>query len=239
MQLHGGEPCWGRNDGGRSYFENVLMGTSCDNNWYEGFMGWQEWNGDAPAVLGFDSSIDGYCRGLQGRRRRLARGNATTGNAADGDDATTMSNRRRRLNAAWLCHEVNRNILMLFGTNVHGTGAGYNSCRNLEWQICAALGRLPGQRSPRIVFSTAPSELDTAGARPLGKCGGYKPRGCGWQSYANDDIFFLEVCIYAKICRNRDKLFRLRRGEFFICDVDEEGFRDLQHLLADGPHPKR
>ena len=112
MQLHGGEPCWGRNDGGRSYFENVLMGTSCDNNWYEGFMGWQEWNGDAPAVLGFDSSIDGYCRGLQGRRRRLARGNATTGNAADGDDATTMSNRRRRLNAAWLCHEVNRNILV-------------------------------------------------------------------------------------------------------------------------------
>jgi len=56
---------------------------------------------------------------------------------------------------------------------------------------CAAMGRLPGQRSPTVIFATAPSEMDTTrkakdGGRPLGHCGGYNPAGCWAGAYAND-----------------------------------------------------
>ena len=62
---------------------------------------------------------------------------------------------------------------------------------------CAAMGKLPGQRSPTVIFAKAPSELDIAKSRrergrPLNKCGGYSPSGCWAGAYANDDIYFLE-----------------------------------------------
>ena len=94
------------------------------------------------------------------------------------------------------------------------------------------MGRLPGQRSPSIIFATPPSALDATGPRPLGKCGGYSPQGCGNWAYSNDDIFFLEVCMYTKICRNADDLFRVKAEETFHCDVSVEGFRELQRILS-------
>lgn len=54
----------------------------------------------------------------------------------------------------------------------------------------------------------------------------------------SQDIYFLEVCIYAKACKNHDELFRIGEGEYFTCHVDEVGFRDMQRLLSEGPHPK-
>ena len=126
---------------------------------------------------------------------------------------------------------------MLFGNNVHGTHAGYNSCRNLEWQMCAAMGRLPGQRTPTLIFAQAPSTLDAEGWRPLGRCGGYSPQGCGRHAYSNDDIYFLEVCMYSKICENNEDLFRVPAEENFHCQVSTEGFRELQRFLTEGGPP--
>lgn len=61
------------------------------------------------------------------------------------------------------------NILSLIGERVP-----YNSCRTLEWQVCAALGKLPGQRSRKILFATAPGSLDPGpkSRQPFGQCGG-------------------------------------------------------------------
>ena len=62
----------------------------------------------------------------------------------------------------------------------------YNTCRNLEWQVCAALGYLNGQLSRDIRFAFRPGDL-----RPenIGDCVGYHPAGCGDDGYASADIF--------------------------------------------------
>ena len=73
--------------------------------------------------------------------------------------------------------------------------------------------------------------------RPLGRCGGYQPKGCWDGAYANDDIFFLEACAYAMSCANADELFRVRAREPFHCRVSERGVRRLQHYLTSGEPP--
>ena len=89
------------------------------------------------------------------------------------------------------------------------------------------------------IFATPPSWLDIEGSRPLGRCGGYSPQGCGSWAYSNDDIYFMEVCIYALTCENADELFQLERGEWFRCDFSTSGFRRLQHLLIYGDEDHR
>jgi len=306
------EACWGRDSG--AYFDGALHGTPCNADWYEGSIGWQNYVGDTPALLGFDDSIASYCARnarQQGRRmnRRLQRAPSARGRPAESpnevsgshmghpphaqrpepykDSGSTsggeMAARRtenashrstagaggapgprrpprwsqaamhtarvgwnstapreaaaqgRRLDAqsdARNCIQSRHNILMLFGNNVHGTGSGYNSCRNLEWQMCAAMGKLPGQQTPTIVFAHAPASLDTHGRRPLGRCGGYHPNGCPPRGYSNDDIFFMEVCAYSLVCANRNELFKLRAEQPFTCQVSQQGFRKLQALLT-------
>ena len=150
----------------------------------------------------------------------------------EGHNEAERGHRRRLGDAARTCVERSRNILMLFGSNVHNTGAGYNSCRNLEWQTCAAMGMLPGQTSATIIFAQPPNSLDAEGDRPLAQCGGYSPQGCGKHAYSNDDIFFLEVCMYSKICAYNWELFQLGPGDWFHCQISEEGFRELQAYLT-------
>lgn len=123
---------------------------------------------------------------------------------------------------------------MVFGDNIHGTGAGYNSCRNLEWQMCAAMGKLPGQRSPSVIFAKAPRELNTRVGRGLGRCGGWAPHGCPPIGYSNDDIYFLEVCSYSLACKNNEELFSVKAEEPFRCEVDEKGFHRLAEYLTEG-----
>ena len=71
---------------------------------------------DAPALLGFDESIDDHC---------VSHGGSNPG----GPSGHAIS-----------CVRANVNILSLYGERIP-----YNTCRNVEWQICAARGTLPGQ----------------------------------------------------------------------------------------------
>lgn len=110
-------------------------------------------------------------------------------------------------------------------------------CRNLEWQVCAAKGRLPGQQGrPLIRFAESPKRLDLSeqSTRPLGRCGGWHPAKApsrGMFGYTNNDIFFLEVCIFATICYNGDHIFDVEAGGEFLCEFSPAGFWALRRIL--------
>ena len=196
--------CWGKSRDQRGavvqpegkYFSDILDGGICESNWYEGNGGGIGKEGhpplfkkDANALLGFDETIDDYCK-----------------ERAPRDSKWEFH--------ALRCVKADLNILSLYGERVP-----YNICRNLEWQSCAARGLLPGQQSKIIRFAIAPKSLDPSGektGKPLGKCRGWvpdkRPTG-GIYGYATDDIFFLEVCLYNQICANGGELFDLEVGE--------------------------
>ena len=68
--------CWERqrdhahlNQDSPEYFDKILNGAFCNTNWYEGNAGelgdatrLPYFSDDAPALLGFDESIDDYCQ---------------------------------------------------------------------------------------------------------------------------------------------------------------------------------
>ena len=119
------------------------------------------------------------------------------------------------------------NILSLYGDRLP-----YNVCRNLEWQICAANGLVPGQGSRIMKFAKAPNTLDVS---HLGECHGWGPRDRPSDfifGYATADIFFLEVCLFNQVCRNHAALFALRQDEAFECDFSPSRFAELQQLLT-------
>ena len=168
-------------------------------------------------MLGFDETIDAYC----GQKPK--------------------TNPKKYPNAwghARNCVEANLNILSLYGTRVP-----YNICRNLEWQVCAALKRLPGQgaQDGKIIFSHAPNHLnpDPRGMKPFGQCRGWRSaesnkHGCE-AGFATDDIFFLEVCTFHQICSNGEELFSLRHGEPWTCQLSASGFEKLKQMLLATP----
>jgi len=148
---------------------------------------------NAPALLGFDWDIKGFCHNN--------------------------------------CDNANVNILAIFGNNVK-----YNTCRNFEWQMCAVRGLLNWQKSREIMFARAPKTVSMDGVPPFGHCSGYTNAPCNdWEGFANDDIFYLEVCLYSQVCSNSDELFRLEVGDKFVCEFSEEGFELLQQMLLEGP----
>lgn len=74
------------------------------------------------------------------------------------------------------------------------------------------------------------------GQPPFGHCSGYKDHDCNdWDSFANDDIFYLEVCIFSMVCKNSKHLFEIDVGEPFLCEVSQEGFDLIQRFLREGP----
>ena len=216
--------CWG-NDGYK-YFDDAWWGRSCSQNWYTGTPGqlgrgngpsapaiWPHFTDKAPALLGFDETIDDYC-------------------AARGGPGSHQHSE--------VCVRANVNILSLYGNQIP-----YNTCRNIEWQICAAKGTLPGQgggwlkgqegrirEGAKITFAYAPKNLNAVtGERPLGHCGGYAPRGCGQQGYASSDIFFMEACVFDAVCSNRKELWQLEVGEEWACKLDYEGFIHFRDMV--------
>jgi len=112
------------------------------------------------------------------------------------------------------CVKANYNILRL----MHG----WNLCANLQWMVCAVHGELPGQRGDStVLFAAAPYTLgrieDLARRTKV--------------SYWVSDVYYLEVCLFNHICRNRHELFSLARGKAFRCNVDLDALDDLAHLL--------
>mmetsp|Transcript_1054 Transcript_1054/g.2772 ORF Transcript_1054/g.2772 Transcript_1054/m.2772 type:complete len:92 (-) Transcript_1054:65-340(-) len=81
--------------------------------------------------------------------------------------------------------------------------------------------------------------MDTDGPPPLWRCSGFTDKYCDHnEGFANDDIFFFEVCVFSMICNNNDRLFELEVGEDFRCDLSEAKYRRLQRLLQSGPVPE-
>mmetsp|Transcript_14645 Transcript_14645/g.43663 ORF Transcript_14645/g.43663 Transcript_14645/m.43663 type:complete len:438 (+) Transcript_14645:1-1314(+) len=198
-----------------TYFREAKDGVDCHTNWYEGNQGElgipgaiPKFTGRAPALLGFDETIDGFCN----YAKKYTKNNKYFGHAGN-------------------CVNANLNILSLYGDRVP-----YNICRNLEWQVCAAKGMLPGQGGRLIRFAKRPRDLYPNGDKPLAKCRGWRAPGappCD-DGYATDDIFFLETCLYNQICNNGDELFSLDVGTEFYCDFSESRFDELQQTLTDG-----
>ena len=203
-------PCWGFD--GWNYFTNAWNGVDCKRNWYTGNGGglgevdggpsknWvhPHFTKAAPALLGFDESIDWYCGSRNGK-----------GNHAEA------------------CVEANVNILSLYGDRIP-----YNICRNVEWQLCAARGDLPGQGGKVMRFGFAPKFLEPdGGIHPIGQCEGYHPAGCGNIGYASSDIFYMEACLYSQVCKNRDEFWQLDATDDFVCEMDQAGFEQLRQWM--------
>lgn len=215
-----------RDEGGRRAIDPRVFanetrdGTHCDVNWYEGNEGVLGAAGRtpyfsniiAPALLGFDESIDAFC----------------TWERVHYQDSKSYADSH-----AGSCVNANHNILSLYGDRVP-----YNLCRNLEWQVCASRGLLPGQGGKALRFSYPPSLLSVYGDKPLGQCGGWRPPDAEWgcaDGYATDDIFFAEVCMQSFYCNNGAALFMLERGEFYECDFSPDRFDELMRLLFEDP----
>ena len=213
MRHRGEYACWGNGNQGYQYFDDAWWGRGCEKNWYTGNGGRLGQTGggpskryvdphftqNAPALLGFDESIDWYCNAHGGRG----------GNHAEN------------------CVHAQVNILSLYGNQIP-----YNVCRNLEWQVCAAKGTLPGQGNNKIRFAYAPKWLEPdSGSTPIGNCGGYSPAGCGNQGYASSDIYYMEACVYSMMCKNRDEFWQLEAEQDFKCDMDWEGYSELRDYL--------
>jgi len=179
------------------FFGDILNGVHCETtDWYENAATGNHgnfWTPTAPALLGFDNDIAGFCGGS--------------------------------------CDVSGHNILNMFGH------IPYNMCRNFEWQMCGALGKLPGQNTMTIQFAWPPNTLSLErGEGVFGTCSGYTDAPCAmpWVGFANNDIYYLEVCLYSQVCSNREQLFTLGRGDPWECGLDPDGFAELKGWLLEG-----
>jgi len=201
--------CWNNFPTGESWFARVWDGLVCDRNWYSGN------NGQLGAHNGGPDKDWVWPHFSEGAAALLGFDESIDHYCYDEGG---------RGSHAESCVKTNNNILSLFD----GT---YNTCRNLEWQVCAARGLLPGQRGHKIKFGHRPSEMWTP---HIGSCTGYHPAGCGNRGYASSDIYYLEICMYSMLCKNRDELFDLQVGEEWECAMDPDGFQELQEWVLDG-----
>lgn len=228
------------------FFRQTESGAHCQTNWYEGHSGTlghpgylPQFAAPAPALLGYDAGIHQYCAAaaLPGASRDESCG-------ADGPAG-------KLLRVARCCTMANFNILNMISQRVP-----YNLCRNLEWQVCAVLGKLPGQPAGdrSIRFANAPLELEV---EPISSRSGSGPgarqarRRCDLNAtnttrnaagnstvvykpgyaYSLSDIFHLELCMFNQICTNGHEIFNLKVGEAFVCNFSHERFTALANVL--------
>jgi len=201
------------------YFEEVLAGTHCATNWYEGNPGLLGLQGrpptsfyvkDAPALFGADNDIGSVCD-----RTMRAQGMSPSNNFGHSGN----------------CVAAGFNIL-----NLNSNRVPYNLCRNLEWQVCAMENKIPAQGKSAVMFATAPNSLyPNSEARPVGRCAGWKPDiPDGGYGYTNDDIFYLEACLFDQLCTNGADIFdnvnRLKVP--FQCNFSATRFHDFQRIMS-------
>lgn len=208
-----GESCWQEWDDptGTRYWQAVADATNCDLNWFEGALRDLDFPDDrpeftheeAPALLGFDEDIFTYC------------------SAKVRVPPTFFSQK----DLAERCVEGDENILRIIRS-----AWPWTMCQNLAWEVCALRGLLPGQGGRRVHFATAPKELDPLmWEHPTDwPCG---DTGCGEGQYATSAVFFAEVCVMRKLCRNSDAIFKLEVGQTFECDLSSDALGELRRLL--------
>ena len=74
----------------------------------------------------------------------------------------------------------------------------------------AVLGKLPWQADRELVFARAPNTVYLDGYPPFGRCSGYTDSACSdTVGFANDDIFYLEVCLFSQVCKKNELRFAL------------------------------
>ena len=239
--------CWGTD--GAAFFKKAASASSCNRNWYEGSpgkMGAKDSAGpskastdihfkldpdgkaSAPALLGFDEHKDLYCAHEAGHHGKPAEMGHRTVECISAN-VNTMS-----LGLA------NRDIYATEKTvaNIEAYMPEYNMCTHLEWLMCAARGRLPGQGSTAIRFATKPQDvfINEGGQHPLGSCSGESnhPRGCGHTGFSSSDVFYLEVCTLSQICKNWWKIFFMEPGGEFHCDLtDSTRYDEFRNIVLD------
>lgn len=194
-------------DGIPHFFEDLVDGVGCDRNWFEGGVEGQgpAFSAPAPALLGIDDkALFAFCSASLG----LAEGPYYEDSY---EDQPKLAER---------CIAANENLLRV--------GRDWSFCTTMRWQVCAAQGRLPRQGSRLLHFAVAPHDLNVAMFRD-GASGASSRHHVG--AYEKSDIYFLQVCLLAQICRNADELFRLYPGQLFSCDVVEDAIYELADIL--------
>ena len=91
-------------------------------------------------------------------------------------------------------------------------------------------------------FSIAPKDLDVAHflgrpasdteSGPSASSASSSVRSGVALRYEVSDVYYAEVCVLNHVCRNRRKLFSLKVGALFECQLDEAAFEELQTILA-------
>ena len=218
-------PCWhpwGSTKPPAAFWESAAVAgpEQCDVNWFEGtygVLGQQDGRPEftasaAPALLGFDFSM-------------LKRCLAITGDSGGGRWITEKTNVDDD-ELAHACFAANKNILRLLASRLP-----WNMCQNVHWLMCAIRGQLPGQHTRMVHFATAPKALD------VDKLERNAYKIAPGHKYAENDVFYLEVCMLDAVCRNRAHLFSLAPGELFECDFDDEAYVELTNALIAGSGP--
>ena len=88
-------------------------------------------------------------------------------------------------------------------------------------------GKLPGQDGSKLHFATAPRELDIRTWRRPDSWPCDEHGTCPKGKFAVGDVFFAEVCIMDRLCKNGPSLFDLQTGESFMCDFDLTAYHEL------------
>lgn len=101
----------------------------------------------------------------------------------------------------------------------------FDMCRNFEWLVCGAHGRLPGQGSARHIHV----------ATPLGNFRDPLPKSTVQLLYYTG----FELCTLATVCSNGAELLDLQPGETFVCELDRGRYDGLTSAILDAYPPPR
>ena len=93
-----------------------------------------------------------------------------------------------------------------------------------RWAALLSKGRGRATRYPVTATGLAPAASKVVNSTAFDHPG-----------FANDDIYYLEVCLISQVCANSDQLFRLQADEDFICQFTRSGFDELKSWLLNGP----
>ena len=212
------------------YFAQVKAGANCDDNWFEGSPGVlgkkgkpPTFSGMAPALLGFDETIEWFCQ------KELA----------------NFNNHKFGYDHAGLCANSNNNILALWSEE----HLVYNLCRNLEWQVrpllvCFALTPFCGlpPHPLTVVCPPTPHPSPTLPPSPCADlCRARQAARAGWLRYA------LLLCAgrpRRERRRHRQDARRLPRVEAAVRgqgvrprrQEEDRRLLDRRHLLPRGLH---